>query len=133
MCVRAAETDPWQLDDVPDNFKTQDKCDAVVSRDSYLLQCASGWFLMQEPVKIWHDEKIFVGADINCFIRKMCIRAIETDPCHRCPCHRWTETCNRAVESGPWQLDDVLDNFKTQQKCNIVLSGDSYSLQYVSD
>ena len=52
MCVRAAETDPWQLEDVPDNFKTQEKCDAVVSRDSYLLQCASGWFLMQEPVKI---------------------------------------------------------------------------------
>ena len=59
MCIRAAETDPWQLEDVPDNFKTQEKCDAVVSRDSYLLQCASGWLLRQIHVIDVHviDEK----------------------------------------------------------------------------
>ena len=69
-----------------DNFKTREKYDVIVSGDSYLLQYVSGWFGMQELVNKWHDDKICVGADINCFVQKM-----------------W----NRAVVRDPWQLGDV--------------------------
>ena len=27
MCIKAVEVDPWQLKDVPDNFKKQKMCD----------------------------------------------------------------------------------------------------------
>ena len=41
--------------------------------------------------------------------------------------------CNETVEVNPWQLYDVLDYLKTQQICDDMVQGDSYSLQFVPD
>ena len=56
MCIKAVEVDPWQLYDVPDHFKSQKMCDAIVSEDPYSLQYIPHWFVTQEQVKIWHDD-----------------------------------------------------------------------------
>ena len=63
MRISAAEADPWQLDDVSDNFKTHDMCDDAVSGDSYSLQCVSDWVVMVELVKIWHDTDDYWNDD----------------------------------------------------------------------
>ena len=60
---RCIEIGPWQLHDVPDNFKTQEMCDDAVSRDSCFLQYVSHWFLTQEPAKIWHDDDYYCDDD----------------------------------------------------------------------
>ena len=56
MCIKAVEVDPWQLYNVPDHFKSQKMCDAAVSKDPYALQYVPDWFVVQEQVKIWHDD-----------------------------------------------------------------------------
>ena len=56
MCNEAVEVNPWQLYDVPDFLKTEEMCDGVVRRDSYLLQFVSDWFVTQEQLEIWHDD-----------------------------------------------------------------------------
>ena len=56
MCNEAVEVNPWQLYDVPDFLKTEEMCDDVVRRDSYLLQFVSDWFVTQEQLEIWHDD-----------------------------------------------------------------------------
>ena len=56
MCNEAVEVNPWQLYDVPDFLKTEEMCDDVVRRDSYLLQIVSDWFVTQEQLEIWHDD-----------------------------------------------------------------------------
>ena len=55
MCNEAVEVNPWQLYDVPDFLKTEEMCDDVVRRDSYLLQFVSDWFVTQQ-LEIWHDD-----------------------------------------------------------------------------
>ena len=44
MCIKAAEVDPWQLDDVPDHFKTQDVFDKAVKNDPSSLQYVPDWY-----------------------------------------------------------------------------------------
>ena len=80
MCIEAVEVFPWQLKHVPDNFKTQDKCNEVVHGDPYLLQyvpyylrtqetCDKAvrddfsslqfvldWFVVRKWVDMWHDD-----------------------------------------------------------------------------
>ena len=56
MCNEAVEVNPWQLYDVPDFLKTEEMCDDVVRRDSYLLQFVSDWFVTQEQLERWHDD-----------------------------------------------------------------------------
>ena len=52
MFIKAAEVDPWQLDDVPDQYKVQEMCDDVVNGDSHSLQNDPDWIVTKEPVKI---------------------------------------------------------------------------------
>ena len=67
MCTRPAfldlvsdcvETEKMRIKgvDVPDHFKSQKKCNPEVSKDPYSLQYVSDWLVMQEQVKIWHDN-----------------------------------------------------------------------------
>ena len=58
MCSEAVEVNPWQLYDVPDYLKTQEMCDDVGRRDSYLLQFVPDWFVTQEQLEIWYDTMI---------------------------------------------------------------------------
>ena len=58
MCNEAVEVSSWQLYDVPDYVKTQEICDDMGRRDSYLLQFVPDWFVTQEQLEIWYDTMI---------------------------------------------------------------------------
>ena len=57
MCKMAFEVDPWQLKDVPDHFKTQKICDKAARDQLFSLQHAPDWFVTQEQIGLWHDDK----------------------------------------------------------------------------
>ena len=40
MCIKTAEVDPWQLDNVSDHLKTQQMCDKVYWEDFLLAICS---------------------------------------------------------------------------------------------
>ena len=63
MCIKAVEVDPWKLYYVPDHFKSQKMCDGLVSEDPFSLQYVPDWFVMQEQVKIWHDDDDYCNDD----------------------------------------------------------------------
>ena len=56
MCNEAIEVDLWSLYDVPDHLKTQKMCDKAVGSDSYSLQFVPDWFVIEQQIKIWHDN-----------------------------------------------------------------------------
>ena len=60
---KAAEVDPWQLEDVPDQLKTQETCDKVVRDDAFSLVCVLDWFVSQEQLKLWHDNDDYCDDD----------------------------------------------------------------------
>ena len=64
MCERDVEEDPWLLECVLDQYKTQKMCDTAVSEDPYSLQYVPDWFLTQEQVKIWHDDDDYCNDEI---------------------------------------------------------------------
>ena len=63
MCIKAVEVDPWALEHVPTSLITQKMCDAAVSEGSYSLQYVLDWFVMQDQVKIWHDDNDYCDDD----------------------------------------------------------------------
>ena len=63
MCIKALEADPWQLNDIPDYFKTQKMCDKTVKDDPYFLQFVPDWFVTQQQLKIWHDDDDYYNDD----------------------------------------------------------------------
>ena len=63
MCIKAVEIGQWALEHVPMNLITQKMCDAAVSKDPYSLQYVSDWFLMQDQVKIWHNDDDYCDDD----------------------------------------------------------------------
>ena len=50
MCIKAAETGPWQLAYVPDRFKTQEMCNKAVHVDPCLLNYVPDWFVTREQI-----------------------------------------------------------------------------------
>ena len=56
MCKKVVEEDPWQLEFVPDQFKTQEMCNGTVKGDAFSLQYVPDWFVTQDQVKLWHDD-----------------------------------------------------------------------------
>ena len=48
---------------VPDHFKTQEKCDAVVMEDPWFLIYVPDWFVTQRLIKIWHDDEDYCNDD----------------------------------------------------------------------
>ena len=81
MCIKATKVDPWQLQDVPDHFKTQDTCDnAVVMEDPWLLRYVPDWFVTQQQIKIWHDDDVYYNNNgvikwCNCYQKRMVQKA----------------------------------------------------------
>ena len=60
---KAAEVNPWQLEDVPDQLKTQETCDKVVRDDAFSLVRVLDWFVSQEQLKLWHDSDDYCDDD----------------------------------------------------------------------
>ena len=56
MFVEALELDPWQLNNIPDYFKTQKMCDKAVKDDPSSLQFVSDWFVTQQQIDVWYDD-----------------------------------------------------------------------------
>ena len=56
MCIKAAETGPWQLEYVPDRFKTQEMCNKAVHVDPCLLNYVPDWFVTREQINRWYDD-----------------------------------------------------------------------------
>ena len=38
MCIKAVEVDPWQLEVIPDHYKTQEACERAIEKDPYQLE-----------------------------------------------------------------------------------------------
>ena len=80
MSIKAVEVDPWQLEDIPDRYKTEEACEKTVEKDPWLLKdvpdhlktrkmCEDAltyypfsleyvpdWFVTQGQLKLWHDN-----------------------------------------------------------------------------
>ena len=54
MCNQDLEVDPWQPDDVPKHFKTQEMYDDAVWEDPFSLKFIPNWFVSQQQLKLWH-------------------------------------------------------------------------------
>ena len=63
MCILALEVDSWQLNDILDYLEIRKMCDNVVHRDPYSLQFVPNWFVIQEQLKIWHDDDEYCDDD----------------------------------------------------------------------
>ena len=48
MRIKGVEVDLWQLEDVPDPFKTQDMCDKTVQKRPWLLKYVPDWFITKQ-------------------------------------------------------------------------------------
>ena len=46
----------FSLQYVSDQFKTKEKCDGAVTGDAFSLQYVPDWFVIQDQVKLWHDD-----------------------------------------------------------------------------
>ena len=56
MCEKAVEDDLWQLEFVPDHFKTKKMCERAVEEKPWSLLHVPDWFVTQEQVKLLHDD-----------------------------------------------------------------------------
>ena len=56
MCKEAVRREPWSLEYVPDQYKTQEMCGKPVEKDLCLLEYALDWFVTHQKIKIWHDN-----------------------------------------------------------------------------
>ena len=63
MCIKALEADLWSLYDVPDHLKTQSMCDDAIKDDPSSPQFVPDWFVTQEQLHIWHDDKYWYYDD----------------------------------------------------------------------
>ena len=59
MCKRVVEESPRLLKYVPDRFKTKEIYDKVVSYDPSSLQYVLDYFVVQQQLKIWHDDDYY--------------------------------------------------------------------------
>ena len=64
MCIKALKVDPWQLNDIPDYFKTQKMCDKTVKDDLYSLHFVPDWFVTQQQLKIWHYDDDYCNDEL---------------------------------------------------------------------
>ena len=44
------------LEFAPDKYKTQEMCEKAVEKDLHTLEFVPDWFVMQELIKLWHDD-----------------------------------------------------------------------------
>ena len=67
--------------------------------------------------------------------QETCIKAVEVDPWQldSVPDHLKTEMCIKAVEKNPRMRKYLPDSFKTQEICDAVVTEKPLSLQYVPD
>ena len=63
MCITTLEIDPWQLNDFPDYFKTQEMCDDTIWEDPYSLLFVPHWFLTQQQLEIRHNDDEYCTVD----------------------------------------------------------------------
>ena len=63
MYKKAAKVDPWQLKDAPDYFKTQKMCDKEARDYLFSLQHFPNWFVTQEQINLWYDDKYVYDDD----------------------------------------------------------------------
>ena len=63
MCITTLEIDPWQLNDFPDYFKTQEMCDDMVWEDPYSLLFVPHWFGTWQQLEIRHDDDEYCTVD----------------------------------------------------------------------
>ena len=59
MCKRVVDENPRLLKYVPDRFKTKEICDKAVSYDPSSLQYVPDYFVVQQQLKIWHDDDYY--------------------------------------------------------------------------
>ena len=59
MCIKAVEVDPSFLQLVSDHLKMQDMCNEAVRDDSSSLQFVPDWFITQQQIDLWYDDKCF--------------------------------------------------------------------------
>ena len=48
--------EPWSLEYVPDQYRTQEMCDKAVKKDLCLLEYVPVWFVTQKQIKLWRDD-----------------------------------------------------------------------------
>ena len=63
MCIKAVEIDPSFLQLVPDHLKMQYMCNEAVRDDSSSLQFVPDWFITQQQIDLWYDDKCFEWYD----------------------------------------------------------------------
>ena len=56
MCERAIEESPYNLEFIPDHFKTQEICDKEVRNDLRTLLFVPDWFVTREGVAMCYDN-----------------------------------------------------------------------------
>ena len=54
MCHEAVQSDTWMLEDVPDQYKTQKMCNEAVERDPRVLEHVPDWFVTLQ--EMWHED-----------------------------------------------------------------------------
>ena len=63
MRIKGVEVDLWQLEDVPDPFKTQDMCDKAVHKRPWLLKYVPDWFITKQQIKSCYDDDDYCNDD----------------------------------------------------------------------
>ena len=63
MCNEGVMVVPSDLQNVPNNFKTQETCNDVLFGESHVLQNVPGWFVTKELVEMWQDDDDYCNND----------------------------------------------------------------------
>ena len=67
MCNGAMCDNPAVFFLIPNRFKTQEMCNKTVHRNPWLLKYVPDWFVIQQQIKLWHDNDDY--HDRNCLIK----------------------------------------------------------------
>ena len=70
MCNEAVQIDPWMLEHVPDQYKTQKMCNEVVRSNPWMLEHVPDWFVTLQ--EMWHED--FDDDDVLIMLRDAYIK-----------------------------------------------------------
>ena len=108
---KAVQRDPWALEEVPDQYKTQEMCIEAVQRVPWMFDLVPGQYKTQE----------------------MCNKAVEGDPDmfeYVPDQYKTQEMCLEAVRHDECNIIYVPDDKKTWKICKIAAKEDENSIMY---
>lgn len=134
------EKSPWNIESVPDEFKTEELLKISISYNSMILRDIPEQFLTEELcfIAVKKDCYALKYVPKNLFNEKICLIAVEKDDEYNMIQYvpenlRTEEICKIAVKKNCSSLQYVPENLKTMEMCLIAIQEDTENMKYVPD